>query len=156
MRLSDRYIPGRFLPDKAIDVMDEAGARARISSVNPPPDTTLSEQEIEAAKANKEAAIVEQNFESAAKWRDRERELKRILQELQDKWKQECAEKKTVISKADIAAVVAKLTGVPLQQMEEGETKKLLRMEAELKKSVIGQDNAVGSSPARCAAAAPT
>ena len=143
VRLSDRYITGRFLPDKAIDVMDEAGARARISSVSPPPDTALAEQEIEAARANKEAAIVEQNFESAAKWRDRERELKRNLQELQDKWKKECSDKKTVISKSDIAVVVAKLTGVPLQQMEEGETKKLLRMEAELKKSVIGQDNAV-------------
>ena len=143
VRLSDRYITGRFLPDKAIDVMDEAGARARISSVSPPPDTALAEQEIESARANKEAAIVEQNFESAAKWRDRERELKRNLQELQDKWKKECSEKKTSISKSDIAAVVAKLTGVPLQQMEEGETKKLLRMEAELKKSVIGQDNAV-------------
>ncbi|WP_294507629.1 ATP-dependent Clp protease ATP-binding subunit [uncultured Victivallis sp.] len=144
VKLSDRYITGRFLPDKAIDVMDEAGARARISSVCPPPDTASAEQEIEAAKANKEAAIVEQNFEAAAKWRDRERELKRNLQELQDKWKQECAEKKTVITKSDIAAVVAKLTGVPLQQMEEGESKKLLRMESELKKTVIGQDNAVG------------
>ena len=144
VKLSDRYITGRFLPDKAIDVMDEAGARARISSVCPPPDTTLAEQEIESAKANKEAAIVEQNFEAAAKWRDRERELKRNLQDLQDKWRQECAEKKTVISKSDIAAVVAKLTGVPLQQMEEGESKKLLRMESELKKTVIGQDNAVG------------
>jgi len=126
-----------------VDGADEGAARARISSVSPPPDTALAEQEVEAARANKEAAIVEQNFESAAKWRDRERELKRNLQELQDKWKKECSDKKTTISKSDIAAVVAKLTGVPLQQMEEGETKKLLRMEAELKKTVIGQDNAV-------------
>ncbi len=143
VRLSDRYITGRFLPDKAIDIMDEAGARARINSVCPPPDTSAIEQDVENAKANKEAAIVEQNFESAAKWRDKERELKQTLQDLQTQWKQSCAEKRTPISKADIAAVVAKLTGVPLQQMEEGETKKLLRMEAELKKNVIGQDNAV-------------
>ncbi len=143
VRLSDRYISGRFLPDKAIDVMDEAGARARIGSVTPPPDTTLQETEIEAARANKESAIVEQNFESAARWRDRERELKQQIADLQEKWKAECNDQQTEISRADIAAVVAKLTGVPLQQLEEGESRKLLRMEAELKKSVIGQDDAV-------------
>ncbi len=143
VRLSDRYISGRFLPDKAIDVMDEAGARARISSVTPPPDTTILEAEIDSARASKESAIVEQNFESAARWRDRERELKQQIADLQEKWKLECNDKKTEITRADIAAVVAKLTGVPLQQLQEGESRKLLRMEAELKKSVIGQDNAV-------------
>ena len=144
VRLSDRYISGRFLPDKAIDVMDEAGARARISSVVPPPDTASIEADIEAAKSKKEAAIVEQNFEAAAKWRDVERELKHRIEDLRANWKKECADTRTLITKSDIAAVVAKLTGVPLQQMEEGESAKLLRMEEELKKSVIGQDNAVG------------
>ncbi len=144
VKLADRYISGRFLPDKAIDVMDEAGARARISSVCSPPDTNKAEQEIEDAKNQKEGAIVEQNFEAAAKWRDRERELKKELQLIHERWRQECAKKKTVIAKSDIASVVAKLTGVPLQQMEEGESKKLLRMEQELKKAIIGQDDAVG------------
>ncbi|WP_302454154.1 AAA family ATPase, partial [Victivallis vadensis] len=139
-----RYIYARFLPDKAIDEMDEAGARARISSVVPPPDTASIEADIEAAKAKKEAAIVEQNFEAAAKWRDVERELKHRIEDLRANWKKECADTRTLITKSDIAAVVAKLTGVPLQQMEEGESAKLLRMEEELKKSVIGQDNAVG------------
>ncbi len=144
VKLADRYISGRFLPDKAIDVMDEAGARARIQSVVPPPDTTALESEIESARANKEAAIVEQNFEAAARWRDVEREVKQRLADLQENWRKECSDKRTCITRADIAAVVAKLTGVPLQQMEEGESAKLLRMEAELKKTVIGQDAAVG------------
>ena len=144
VKLADRYITGRFLPDKAIDVMDEAGARARISSVTPPPDTTVIEAEIDEIRSKKEAAIVEQNFEAAAKWRDRERELKQQIVDLQEKWRGECASKRTEITRADIAAVVAKLTGVPLQQMEEGESARLLRMENELKKNVIGQDNAVG------------
>ncbi len=144
VKLADRYITGRFLPDKAIDVMDEAGARARISSVTPPPDTTVIEAEIDEVRSKKEAAIVEQNFEAAAKWRDRERELKQQIVDLQEKWRGECASKRTEITRADIAAVVAKLTGVPLQQMEEGESARLLRMENELKKNVIGQDNAVG------------
>ncbi len=141
--LSDRYISGRFLPDKAIDVMDEAGARARISSVVPPPDTASIESEIESAKANKEAAIIEQNFEAAAKWRDVERELRQRILDLQENWKRQCSEKRTPVTRADIAAVVAKLTGVPLQQMQEGESAKLLRMEEELRKTVIGQDAAV-------------
>ncbi len=144
VKLADRYITGRFLPDKAIDVMDEAGARARIGSVTPPPDTTLTETEIDDARSRKEAAIVEQNFEAAAKWRDRERELKQQLADLQEKWRAECSSQQTGITRADIATVVAKLTGVPLQQMEEGESARLLRMESELTRSVIGQDNAVG------------
>lgn len=143
VRLADRYISGRFLPDKAIDVMDEAGARARIQSVNPPPDTTILDAELEELKSKKETAIVEQNFEAAAKWRDRERDIKQKIQDVIEEWRKASSEKRTLITKADIAAVVAKLTGVPLQQMEEGESAKLLRMEEELKKSVIGQDNAV-------------
>ncbi len=144
VRLADRYITGRFLPDKAIDVMDEAGARARISSVVPPPETNDVETEIEAAKANKEAAIVEQNFEAAARWRDVERELRQRLLDLQAVWRSQCDEKRTLITRHDISTVVAKLTGVPLQQMEEGESARLLRMEEELQRTVVGQDAAVG------------
>ena len=143
VRLSDRYITGRFLPDKAIDIMDEAGAHARISSINPPPDTSILETELEEVRRNKEAAIADQKFEDAATWRDRERDLKQKIEDELAKYRKANKEKRTPITRNDIAAVVAKLTGVPLQQMQEGESAKLLRMEEELKKSVIGQDNAV-------------
>ena len=143
VRLSDRYVSGRFLPDKAIDVMDEAGAGSRIAGMIPPPDTAALELEIAAAKDNKDKAILAQDFEGAAKWRDSERALKRQLRERQEEWRADCAEKRTSVTASDIAAVVAKLTGVPLQRMEEGESAKLLRMEEELKKQVIGQDAAV-------------
>jgi len=145
VRLSDRYISGRFLPDKAIDVMDEAGARSRISGMVPPPDTSTLELEIAGAKEQKDQAIIDQDFEGAARFRDRERALKKELQSKQDEWRASCSERRTHVSADDIAAVVAKLTGVPLQQMEEGESAKLLRMESELKKQVIGQDAAVGA-----------
>ena len=145
VRLSDRYISGRFLPDKAIDVMDEAGARGRIAGMIPPPDTSALELEISGAKERKDQAIIDQDFEGAARFRDRERSLKQELKSRQDEWKAHCTEQRTCVSANDIAAVVAKLTGVPLQQMEEGESAKLLRMESELKKQVIGQDAAVGT-----------
>ena len=143
VRLSDRYISGRFLPDKAIDIMDEAGAHARITSIEPPPDTSILETELEEVRRNKENAISDQKFEDAARWRDRERELKKMIRDEQEKYRRSNKEKRTSITRDDIAAVVAKLTGVPLRQMQEGENAKLLRMEEELKKSVIGQDNAV-------------
>ncbi|MDD3886631.1 MAG: ATP-dependent Clp protease ATP-binding subunit, partial [Victivallaceae bacterium] len=143
VRLSDRYITGRFLPDKAIDVMDEAGARARIGNMTPPPDTSAADKGIEEARAKKESAILEQDFEGAARWRDVERDLKQKLQEQLDAWKHDRENKRPVISRADIAEVVAKLTGVPLQQMKEGESRKLLKMEETLQKTVIGQNEAV-------------
>ncbi len=143
VRLADRYITGRFLPDKAIDVMDEAGARARINAMVPPPDTSAIEREIEEVRTLKEQAINDQNFEAAAKFRDTEREKRREIETLRENWKNSCREKRALITKSDIAAVVSALTGVPLQRMEEGENAKLLRMEEELKKSVVGQDNAV-------------
>ena len=145
VRLSDRYISGRFLPDKAIDVMDEAGARGRIAGMIPPPDTSALELEISGAKERKDQAIIDQDFEGAARFRDRERSLKQELKSRLDEWKAHCTEQQTCVTANDIAAVVAKLTGVPLQQMEEGESAKLLRMESELKKQVIGQDAAVGT-----------
>ena len=145
VRLSDRYISGRFLPDKAIDVMDEAGARSRISGMIPPPDTSELELRIADAKAQKDKAILDQDFEGAARCRDLERSLKQQLRAKQDEWRKNCSDSCARVSANDIAAVVAKLTGVPLQQMEEGESAKLLRMESELKKSVIGQDAAVAT-----------
>ena len=144
-RLSDRYISGRFLPDKAIDVMDEAGARSRISGMVPPPDTAELELEIADAKAQKDKAIIDQDFEGAARCRDVERSLKQQLRAKQEEWRKSCSDARASVTANDIAAVVAKLTGVPLQQMEEGESAKLLRMESELRKVVVGQDAAVAA-----------
>ncbi|OGV50455.1 MAG: NDP-hexose 4-ketoreductase [Lentisphaerae bacterium GWF2_52_8] len=143
VRLSDRYITGRFLPDKAIDVMDEAGARARIQDVQPPPDSSELEIKIKEMCSLKEQAIAEQNFEKAASCRDSERSLRTELEKKLNEWRESCKEKATVIDVADITQVVAKLTGVPVQQMEEGEASRLLRMEDEIRKTVVGQDDAV-------------
>ncbi|MBE6390400.1 MAG: ATP-dependent Clp protease ATP-binding subunit [Lentisphaerae bacterium] len=145
VKLSDRFISGRFLPDKAIDVMDEAGSRARINQVIPPPDTGELEKKLQKISEKKIKAVAEQNFESAAKYRDQERKLREELDGAISEWKQAKKENFTPVSPADIAAVVAKLTGVPVQQIEEGESAKLLRMESELKHSVIGQDAAVSA-----------
>ena len=144
-RLSDRYITGRFLPDKAIDVMDEAGAKARINNVIAQPDSSEIDAQLDEVKNAKEKAVMEQNFEAAAELRDRERKLKSERKELFEKWKKLCRETFAEVSADDIAGVVSALTGVPLQQMEEGESSRLLRMEEELRKSVVGQDGALST-----------
>lgn len=145
VKLSNRYITGRFLPDKAIDVMDEAGARARINSVIAPLDTAEIEKNIKNACEQKEKAISEQKFEDAAKLRDEERKLTKELGQIQDKWKRDSSAKVTNITRHDITDIIARLTGIPLRQMEEGENARLLRMESELTKTVIGQSEAVGA-----------
>ena len=143
VKLSDRYISGRFLPDKAIDVMDEAGSRARISQVIPPPDTEALEAQITEVAEKKIKAVANQDFEAAAAFRDEERKLKAEIEERISRWKSVKKDTYTPVSPADIATVIAKLTGVPVQQLEEGESAKLLRMESELKRVVVGQDSAV-------------
>ena len=145
VRLADRYITGRFLPDKAIDVMDEAGARGRISNVVEPPDTGALDDELNSVKADKEQAIMDQKFEKAAELRDLERKIKQQISEINDAWKQRCNTSVATITPADITSVVSKLTGVPLQQMAEGESERLLRMESELAKTVVGQNDAVSA-----------
>ncbi len=142
-KLSDRYLTGRFLPDKAIDVMDEAGARARISSMTRPPDVKHIEHEIEEIRGNKEAAIKAQDFEKAAALRDTEKQAKEKLERILTEWREQREEKEVVVTMDDIMHVVSKWTGVPLQRMEQAETEKLLRMEDDLKGRVIGQDEAV-------------
>ena len=142
-RLSDRYITGRFLPDKAIDVMDEAGARARIFNVSPPLDTSKLENDLSELDKEKMDAVANQKFEEAAAIRDKERNLKDKIKDLKKSWKQERDSKVPEIDASKIAEIVAKLTGVPVQQMEEGESKRLLRMESELEKIVVGQSEAV-------------
>ncbi len=145
VKLSDRYITGRFLPDKAIDVMDETGARARIRNVTPPPDTTAIEAELENLKKEKEEAITEQKFEVAAKFRDKERELGEKLEQTKQTWHEKRAENLPAISRKLIAEIIAKFTGVPVEQMEEGENLKLLRMENEITGTVVGQNDAVST-----------
>ncbi|MBQ4337322.1 MAG: ATP-dependent Clp protease ATP-binding subunit [Lentisphaeria bacterium] len=143
VRFSDRYISGRFLPDKAIDIMDEAGASVRIHRIAPPPDTKDLEERIAQAAREKEQAIDVQDFESAAKCRDRERELRAELEKSLSAWKNQSKENYPLVTREDMAEVVSKLTGVPLQDMQEGETRKLLRMEQELGRTVIGQQEAI-------------
>jgi ATP-dependent Clp protease ATP-binding subunit ClpC len=143
VRLSARYLTGRFLPDKAIDILDEAGARARITSMTRPPEIKDLEAEVEDIVAEKESAIKDQDFETAASLRDKEKTKRQEMEEILEEWRATSEEKIVTIEEEDIMAVVAKWTGVPLQRMEEKETEKLLKMEDELKSRVIGQDEAV-------------
>src|SRR5438876_3816038 len=143
VRFSDRYITGRFLPDKAIDVMDEAGARARINAMTRPPDAGELEKEIEEIRLEKEAAIKAQDFEKAAGLRDKEKQTKEKLDAILNKWREEREEKEVVVTADDMMHIISKVTGVPLQRMEQAETQKLLMMESEMKQRVIGQEEAV-------------
>jgi ATP-dependent Clp protease ATP-binding subunit ClpC len=143
VKLSERYITGRFLPDKAIDVMDEAGARARINAMTRPPDVKEIEKGIEEIRVEKEAAIKAQDFEKAAALRDKEKQTKEKLDGILAKWREEREEKEVLVTADDMMHIISKVTGVPLQRMEQKETQKLLAMEAELKQRVIGQDEAV-------------
>ncbi len=143
VKLSDRYITSRFLPDKAIDVMDEAGARARIGAMTRPPDVKEIEKEIEDIRVEKEAAIKAQDFEKAASLRDTEKQAKDRLEKILSDWREQREEKEVLVTEDDIMHIVSKFTGVPLQRMEQKETLKLLAMESELRTSVIGQDEAV-------------
>jgi ATP-dependent Clp protease ATP-binding subunit ClpC len=143
VKLSDRYLTGRFLPDKAIDVMDEAGARARIGSMTRPPNVKEIEKEIEEIRGRKEGAIKAQDFEKAAALRDTEKQAKEKLERILTEWREQREEKEVVVTEDDIMHVVSKWTGVPLNRMEQAETAKLLKMEEELRGKVIGQDEAV-------------
>ncbi len=142
--LSDRYITGRFLPDKAIDVIDEAGSRARIAAMIRPPDLSGIEKEIRELRSAKERAVEEQRFEEAANLRDHEKGLQQRLEETLAAWKQECSEHVVSIGTEDVRHVVSKMSGVPLQRIEEGEAERLLRMEESINATVIGQREGVG------------
>ena len=143
VKLSDRYITGRFLPDKAIDLMDEAGARGRINSMTRPPDVKELEAEIEEIKAKKERSIKDQDFEGAASMRDKEKHAKEKLEAVLSAWKTSREEKRVKIDEDDILQVVSKWTGIPLKRMERDEIQRLLNMEGELSKTVVGQREAV-------------
>ena len=145
VRLSERYITGRQLPDKAIDVMDEAGAKARIGAMIRPPDLKHIEDQIAEVQVEKKNAIENQCFEEAANLRDKEKSLKKQLENTLEEWKEENDSKIVNIDAEDISSIIASLTGVPVQQLEECELKKLLNMEKELSKTIIGQGEAVRS-----------
>ena len=132
VRGSARYITGRYLPDKAIDVIDEAGSRARISSMIRPPDVTDVEKQIEDIQGEKETAVEQQQFEKAASLRDTEKDLKRRLNDTLQTWREERDRKVVNISGEDIRYGVSKMSGVPLQRVEEGEANRLLRMDQEI------------------------
>ena len=144
-KLSDRYITGRYLPDKAVDLIDEAGARARLSALTAPPDLKEKEKKIEQIRKEKEAAIKSQDFEKAAHFRDQEREAKAELTKMRDSWKKKKVEAAPTVTGDEIAYIVSKWTGVPVAKLEEKESEKLLKMEEELHKRVVGQDEAIGT-----------
>jgi len=147
--LSNRYISGRALPDKAIDIIDEAGSRARLSMTVVPPDLQELEQRIEEVIGEKEAAIQAQEFEKAAAFRDEEKELKQKLHDLRSDLTGGIAEPQSSVTPVLICEVIADITGIPVSEVEEEETDKLLRMEEELGRWVIGQDAAL-SAVSKC------
>jgi ATP-dependent Clp protease ATP-binding subunit ClpC len=142
VKLSDRYITARYLPDKAIDILDESGARARINSLNRPPEIEEMAKEIDSVCSQKEEAISSQKFEDAAHFRDKEKQLRSKREKLIEDWKQSRAEQRIVVDEEDMLHVVSTWTGIPLTKMEQKESEKLLTLESELQKIVIGQDEA--------------
>lgn len=143
--LSDRYITGRFLPDKAIDLLDEAGAKARIAMMHQPQDITKFEVEIEEMRLAKEEAIGKQEYEKAAKLRDKEKTLRDRLQNIRAEWESKKDEHQVIVDEEEVAQIVAKQTGIPLTRLTEGETTKVLKMEEALKANIVGQDDAVST-----------
>lgn len=141
--LSDRYVHGRYLPDKAIDLLDEAGAMMRISMMHQPPDIGKYESEIEETRLAKEEAISKQEYEKAAKLRDNEKSLRERLQQIRTEWELDKEQHQVPVDEEDVASVVSRQTGVPIQRLTEEETQRLLKLEDRLKASVVGQDEAV-------------
>ena len=141
--LTNRYISDRLLPDKAIDAMDEAGARVHISNINVPPEIIALEQEIANVAAKKKEVLAQKNYNEAAEYRDQERELNAKLSDVKRQWEQDEKLKRITITEQDVAEVVAMMTGVPVQRIAQNESNRLLKMEEDLQSKVIGQDEAV-------------
>jgi ATP-dependent Clp protease ATP-binding subunit ClpC len=141
--LADRYIPDRFLPDKAIDLIDEAASRVRMQAYTAPPDMKALEERLETLRNEKESAVRGQEFELAAKLRDNEQQLKQELQNLKKEWEQRKVTDTSAVYVDDIAQIVAAWTGIPVKKLAEEETERLLNMETILHERVIGQDEAV-------------
>ena len=141
--LSDRYIQDRYLPDKAIDVLDEAGARMRIRNMVLPEELQKIDDDLRKLRAAKESAIADQDFERAAKVRDEEEKLQKERAEAQKNWEEKTSKTLNEVSVEDVADIVSMTTGVPVSNLTEAETEKLLRMESVLHERVIGQDEAI-------------
>ncbi len=142
-KMSERYITDRFLPDKAIDVIDEAGARARLATQAPPPEVTSLKGELEGVNNEKESAVRDQNFERAAALRDRERELAGDIRRKQDEWEKHRQSHRPVLGEDEVSFIVSRWTGIPVMRLQEAETARLLRMEDELHSSVVAQEEAI-------------
>ncbi len=145
VKLSDRYITDRFLPDKAIDLIDETGSRAKLQTYALPSELKALEQELKKISREKELAISMQNFEEAVRHREEEERLRKLLDESKREWKKNQEKHKPTIGKEEVAYVVSKMTGIPLFKLEEEESNKLLRMEEFLHKRVIGQNEAISA-----------
>ena len=143
VKLTDRYVTDRSFPDKAIDALDEVGARVHLQHAQMPPEISEKEKEISYVKEKKQAAVKNQNFELAASYRDKQTELEAELQELQDKWTNNEIGSRDLVTEKEVADVVSMITGVPVQRMAEAEGVRLKNMGEELKKAVIAQDNAI-------------
>ena len=145
VNLSARYIGDRFLPDKAIDLIDEASSKVRLDSAVPPPEIKEMEKRLEQISAEKEMAVNQQNFERAATLRDEEKELTQKYNTEKAKWQSEDSAREKQVTEAEIAQIVSEWTGVPITQMTEEESERLLRMEDELHKRIVGQHKAVSA-----------
>ena len=143
VKLTDRYVNDRFMPDKAIDALDEVGSRVHLGNLQIPPEIQEKEMEIATVKERKQAAVKNQNYELAASYRDRETTLEKELKELNQKWQDGDGGERQVITEKEVADVVSMMTGVPVQRMAEQEGIRLKGMSAELKDNVIGQDRAI-------------
>jgi len=143
VKLAERYITDRHLPDKALDVLDEAGARVHLANINVPTSITEIEQKIEEARQQKNSVVKAQNFEEAARLRDLEKRLQQELETAKEEWENSAGKSLFTVSEEDIADIVAMMTGIPVNKIAEGESQKLLKMAEELKGKIIGQDEAV-------------
>lgn len=143
VKLSERYITDRYLPDKAIDVLDEAGARVHLANIHVPTEIVELENQIEEVKQEKIKVVKSQNYEEAARLRDAEKTLLKNLELAKVKWEEDSKSHKYTVSEDDVSEVIAMMTGIPVKRIAQGEGKKLLNMESDLKKRVIGQDKAI-------------
>ncbi|MCD6117664.1 ATP-dependent Clp protease ATP-binding subunit [bacterium] len=143
VRLSERYITDKFLPDKAIDVMDEAGAKVHLANINVPQEVTMLEERLKVIRREKNNVIRKQEFEKAAVLRDREKKIINELEEAKERWESELGEVLAQVTEEDISEVVAMMTSIPVSRVAQSETEKLLTMADEMKKRVIGQDEVI-------------
>jgi ATP-dependent Clp protease ATP-binding subunit ClpC len=145
VELATRYISGRFLPDKAIDVIDEAGSRVRMRTMTRPPDLKDLERQIEELNKEKEEAVAQQDFERAANLRDQADKLKKKKEQIKREWREQASESGGVVDEEVVAETVSKMTGIPLTRLEKADAERLLTMEGEIHKTVVSQDQAIRS-----------